>query len=256
MPRAAGSEEQPAGAQCPEHGQEVELYCTQDKKPLCRLCVEGDRHRGHSISPVNESIRVYQNELKTTLDSLKERKAVFTAIMDNQERKISALKGTVESLGRQVTEEFAAMRRFLDERERVVRRELAVHAGSLLQPLEGNLRAIQRALITLQKDIIQCQAVVNQWDSLRFLQEFNWLRERPREEVHCPAAISAQPCLGLFRGPLQYRVWKEMRSCISPGNAPACPHALAHGEVRLGTWAGHSPISSSATMGSVIMHHP
>ncbi|XP_051899696.1 nuclear factor 7, brain-like [Pristis pectinata] len=125
----------------------------------------------------------------------------------------------MESLGRHVSEEFATMRRFLEEREHELQRDLADYAAGLLQPLEDNLRTIQRALISVQKDIIYCQAVVNQWDSRRFLQEFKWLKERPHEDIHCPAVVSAKPCLGVFKGPLRYRVWKEMRNCISP--APA-----------------------------------
>uniref|UniRef100_UPI00398E5501 zinc-binding protein A33-like n=1 Tax=Pristiophorus japonicus TaxID=55135 RepID=UPI00398E5501 len=201
---------------CQQHGEALKVYCTVDRTPLCLLCLDTDTHRDHNFNPIGEAVRTYKNELKTSLKALKERKEVFTGLMSNQEHKISALKGTIESLLRHVSEEFAGMRRFLDERERSLQRELGEHVSGLLQPLEDNLRNIQRALISIQKDIIYYQATANQRDSLQFLQELKRLRERPLEEIQRPTVVAAQLCLGLFKGPLQYRVWKEMRSCISP----------------------------------------
>ncbi|XP_067865422.1 zinc-binding protein A33-like [Heterodontus francisci] len=215
---AAGSQEKEGRrrARCEEHGETLKVYCTVDKTPMCLLCIDTEIHRDHNFNPINEAVRTYKNELRTSLNTLKERKAVFTGIMYKQQHKISALKGTIESLTRHVSEEFARMRQFLDQREQGVMKELAEHTSSLLQPLEENLRCIQRALISIQKDIIYCQDAANQRDSLQFLQEINWLRERPHEEIQHPSVVSAKLCLGLFKGPLQYRVWKEMRNSISP----------------------------------------
>ncbi|XP_048472611.1 nuclear factor 7, ovary-like isoform X1 [Rhincodon typus] len=229
MPQAepdAGGEE--AGAaqwsegqrkgRCEEHGETLRMYCTVDRQPLCVLC--SDTHRDHHLSPVSEAVRLYKNELRSSLNALRERKRVFTEIMYKQQQKISALTEAMEGLAQHVSEEFAGMRRFLDRRERELKKELSEHAGNLLQPLEDNLRAIQRALISIQREIIACQATANQRDSLQFLQEASWFRERPREEIHHPSVLSAKLCLGLFKGPLQYRLWKEMKDYISPVPAP------------------------------------
>ncbi|XP_067829827.1 zinc-binding protein A33-like [Heptranchias perlo] len=201
---------------CEEHGEKLKLYCTVDRKPLCLVCIDTETHRNHNFNPISEAVRTYKNELKISLNALKERKAAFVGIMYNQEHKITALKETIENLTQHVSEEFVKMHQFLDERERNLKKELGEHTSGLLRPLEENLRDIQRALISIQKDIIHCQATANQWDSLQFLQEINWLRERPHEEVRRPTVVSAKLPLGLFKGPLQYRVWKEMRNSISP----------------------------------------
>ncbi|XP_041069069.1 zinc-binding protein A33-like isoform X1 [Carcharodon carcharias] len=205
---------------CEEHGETLKMYCTVDQTPMCLLCIDTETHRDHNFNPISEAVRIYKNELRSSLNALKERKAMFTGIMYKQEHRISALKGTIEGLTRHVSEEFARMRRFLDEREKGLKKELAEYTSGLLQPLEENLRGIQRALISIQKDIIYCQATANQRDSLQFLQEINWLRERPHEEFQHPSVVSAKLSLGLFKGPLQYRVWKEMRNSISPVPAP------------------------------------
>ncbi|XP_038672941.1 nuclear factor 7, ovary-like [Scyliorhinus canicula] len=205
---------------CQEHGEVLKMYCMVDSTPVCPLCIDTETHRDHNFNPITEAVQIGKNELRSSLNTLKERKAVFTGIMYKQEKKISALNGTIEGLMHHVSEEFARMRQFLDERERGLKKELAEHTRSLLRPLEENLRGIQRALISIQKDIIYCQTAANQHDSLQFLQEINWLRERPNEEIKLPSVLSAKPCMGLFKGPLQYRVWKEMRNIIIPVPAP------------------------------------
>ncbi|XP_078075425.1 zinc-binding protein A33-like [Mustelus asterias] len=207
-------------AYCEEHGEALKMYCTVDRTPACLLCIDTETHRDHNFNPITEAVRNYKNELRFSLNALKDRKAVFTGIMKKQEHKIAALKDMIEDLTCHVAEEFTSMHRFLDERERVLRMELAEQTSGLLLPLEENLRGIQRALISIQKDIIYCQAAANQHDSLQFLQEINWLRERPHEEIQHPSVLSAKLCVGLFKGPLQYRVWKEMRNSIVPVPTP------------------------------------
>ncbi|GCC38945.1 hypothetical protein chiPu_0023334 [Chiloscyllium punctatum] len=83
------------------------------------------------------------------------------------------------------------MRRFLDHREQELKKELAEQAGAGLQPLEDNLRSIQQALISIQKDIIACQAAANQRDSLQFLQVCTG---QPYWDWHTPP--STVPALG------------------------------------------------------------
>ncbi|XP_060706730.1 zinc-binding protein A33-like isoform X1 [Hemiscyllium ocellatum] len=215
----AEAEVEPAGegqykGRCEQHGEALRMYCAADRLPVCTLCT--DTHRDHHLRPISDAVRHSKNELRSTLNALKERKTVFTEIMYKQQQKISALTEATEALTRNVSEEFAGMRRFLDRRERELKKELAEQAGAALEPLEDNLRSIQRALISIQKDIISCQATANQRDSLQFLQEASWLRERPREEIPHPSVLSARLCPGLFKGPLQYWVWKEMKDNISP----------------------------------------
>lgn len=50
----------PAGPQCAQHGQELSLFCEEDRAALCRACDSGPEHRGHRKAPLQEAARRHQ----------------------------------------------------------------------------------------------------------------------------------------------------------------------------------------------------
>lgn len=42
-------------AQCDLHGEELKLYCVEDKEMMCESCVRSSRHLQHTVRPVRDT---------------------------------------------------------------------------------------------------------------------------------------------------------------------------------------------------------
>ncbi|XP_060707126.1 nuclear factor 7, ovary-like [Hemiscyllium ocellatum] len=126
---------------CEVHQRELELFCETDKKLICLICRDSREHREHRFLPINEAVEIYKDKLKSSFDSLTEKKSVVLQAELTQKRKISEV------------------------REAACRKRRISHEEKTLSAADGSLS------------------------------------------------------LGLFTGPLQYTVWREMIHTIHP--APA-----------------------------------
>lgn len=40
---------------CHLHGEKRKLFCQEDRQPVCLVCRDSKKHKGHSFSPINEA---------------------------------------------------------------------------------------------------------------------------------------------------------------------------------------------------------
>ncbi|KAF6106831.1 tripartite motif containing 22 [Phyllostomus discolor] len=53
---------------CEHHGENYDIFCKDDEKAICRLCVQ--EHQGHQMSPIVEVVKEYQEKLQEALKKL------------------------------------------------------------------------------------------------------------------------------------------------------------------------------------------
>ncbi|XP_075770310.1 zinc finger protein RFP-like [Pelodiscus sinensis] len=53
-----------APSMCPEHGEPLELFCSQDQRPVCVICRDLPQHWGHDFLPLRNGIQQYQTQDK------------------------------------------------------------------------------------------------------------------------------------------------------------------------------------------------
>ncbi|KTF75059.1 hypothetical protein cypCar_00046610, partial [Cyprinus carpio] len=56
---------------CSLHHEKLNLFCLEDKQPVCLVCRDSQKHINHTFRPMSEAILSYKEELKTTLKSLR-----------------------------------------------------------------------------------------------------------------------------------------------------------------------------------------
>ncbi|XP_072406298.1 zinc-binding protein A33-like isoform X1 [Chiloscyllium punctatum] len=206
---------------CPEHRQEaLKLLCETDGRLCCLLCRDSVKHRHHRFLLLSEAEPVYKGRLKLSLNSAarKQLHVLKTKLMQKQE--ISKVKEQSSSLHTHITLEFAKMHEFLARKEQCLLGELSRQEERILSAMEKALGAIQKELDCVEREISDLEARMNQKDTVAFLEVEASQKNSFEHEKH-PTLLFVDEALslGVFKGPLQYTVWKEMIGCINP--APA-----------------------------------
>ncbi|XP_072406140.1 zinc-binding protein A33-like [Chiloscyllium punctatum] len=204
---------------CEKHQEDLKLFCETDKKLICLICRDSREHREHRFLPINEAVEIYKNKLKSSLDSLTEKKSSVLQTELTQKRKISEVREQASSLQTHITSEFTKMHQILTEKEQRLLRDLREEEERVVEPMEKNLREIQENLNSIEEKLSKLQKRLEQKDDLMFLKE-EACRKRSLFNVYrILSAADGSLSLGQLTGPLQYIVWREMIHTIHP--APA-----------------------------------
>ncbi|XP_043541183.1 zinc-binding protein A33-like, partial [Chiloscyllium plagiosum] len=154
---------------CEKHQRELELFCETDRKLICLICRDCREHKSHDLRPINEAVEIYKDKLKSSLDSLTEKKSAVLQTELTQKRKISEEQAS--SLQTHITSEFTKMRQILTEKEQRLLRVLGEEEERIVEPMEKNLREIQENLNSIEEELSKLQKLTEQKDDLIFLKE-------------------------------------------------------------------------------------
>ncbi|XP_078422711.1 nuclear factor 7, brain-like [Cetorhinus maximus] len=204
---------------CEEHQEELKLFCETDKKLICLICRDSREHKSHDFMPIKEAVEIYKDQLKSSLDSLTEKKSAVLETEQKQKQKISEVREQSSSLQTHITSEFTKMHQILTEKEQRLLRDLREEEERILEPMEKNLREIQENLNSIEEKLSNFQKQMVQKDELIFLKEEACRKRRISDDGHELSVSDAALTIGKFKGPLQYTAWREMINSINP--APA-----------------------------------
>ncbi|XP_067829816.1 zinc-binding protein A33-like [Heptranchias perlo] len=204
---------------CEEHQEELKLFCETDKKLICCTCRDAREHRDHHFMPIKEAVEMYKDQLKSSLDSLTEKKTAVLETEVKQKQQISKVREQSRSLQTRITSEFAKMHQILTEKEQRLIRDLREEEERILEPMEENLQEIQENLNSIQEKLSKFQKQMEEKDGVIFLKEKTCRKRRMSEEYHILSLADAALSIEQFNGPFQYTVWREMIDAIKP--APA-----------------------------------
>uniref|UniRef100_UPI00398E727B zinc-binding protein A33-like isoform X2 n=1 Tax=Pristiophorus japonicus TaxID=55135 RepID=UPI00398E727B len=199
---------------CEEHQEELKLFCETDKKLICYTCIVAREHREHRFMPIKEAVGIYKVQVKSSLDSLTEKKSAVLEIERQQKQKIFEEQSS--SLQTHITSEFAKMHQILTEKEQCLIRDLREQEERILEPMEENLRQIQENLNSVQEKLTNLQEQMDQKDGLIFLKEETHQTRRIGEDSKELKCVDANLSIEKFNSPLPYPVWREMLDAINP----------------------------------------
>ncbi|XP_067865475.1 zinc-binding protein A33-like [Heterodontus francisci] len=212
---------------CEKHQEELKLFCETDKKLICYICRDSREHKSHNFMPIDEAAEMHRDQLNPYLESATRRKASALDTKRGQKRLISEVREQSSSLQTHITSEFTKMHQILTEKEHSLLRDLREEEERILKTMEENLSEIQKELNNVEREICKLQGQVREPDALTFLKNcvsvsFQEAVSQEKGINTLGVALSVVPgslSLGVFSGPLQYIVWKEM--IVSIQAAPA-----------------------------------
>ncbi|XP_060707190.1 zinc-binding protein A33-like [Hemiscyllium ocellatum] len=151
----------------------------------------------------------FQDKLKSSVDSLTEKKSAVLQTELTQKRKISEVREQASSLRTHITSEFTKMHQILTEKEQRLLRDLREEEERIVEPMEKNLREIQENLNSIEEELSKLQKQMEQNDELIFLKEAA-CRKRRISEHNWTSPADGSLSIGKYKGPLQYSVWREI----------------------------------------------
>ncbi|XP_047717292.1 E3 ubiquitin-protein ligase TRIM69 isoform X5 [Prionailurus viverrinus] len=178
--------------QCPEHGENLKLFRGAYHPPGST----GDNTEGTSVS-----------------EEYAER--CYCCLQGFQENKLH--------LQQHISLEFLKLHQFLHSKEKNILNELREEGKALNEDMELNLNQLQEQCLLAKEMLVSIQARMEQQDPFDFLKDITSLLDSLEQgtKVLIPRElISRKLNPGLYKGPIQYMMWREMQSSLSPGLSP------------------------------------
>ncbi|XP_072406113.1 nuclear factor 7, ovary-like isoform X2 [Chiloscyllium punctatum] len=209
-------QEKESNHHCEEHQEELKLFCETDKKLICLVCRDSREHKSHNFIPIKEAVGIYKDRVKSSLDSLTEKKSAALEMEREQKQKISQIQEESSSLQTHIKSEFTKMHQMLTEKEQSLLRDLREQEENILKAMEQNLCEIQKNLNSLQQKLSNLEKQLEQTDGVIFLTE-EASRKRRISDDGCvlsitDGTISTKTFCSLF----PFLVWKEMQEATHP----------------------------------------
>ncbi|XP_072094695.1 zinc-binding protein A33-like [Mobula birostris] len=168
---------------CEEHEEELKLFCETDKTLICLICAVAQEHREHRFLPIKEAVKIYKDQLKSSLDSLTKKKSDFQEKEQQQKEKISGVRKQSHTVQSHITSQFAELREIITEKEQSLLRDLREEEARILNPMQKNLREIQENIGLIQEEITKLKEQMDQKDSVIFLKEEARRNRRINDDV-------------------------------------------------------------------------
>ncbi|XP_072331651.1 zinc-binding protein A33-like isoform X2 [Scyliorhinus torazame] len=204
---------------CDEHQEELKLFCETDKKLICVMCLDrrdGRSHKSHNFMLINEAVEIYKDKMRGNLQALNQKKTSIQNVLLKQQQSISEIQEQSNILQKHISSEFTKLRTVLEEKERALAKELGEQEEDILKKMESNLRDIQEHLNDTEEKLSSVHSQLNQQDA------FSLLKEDPdkgkSEANYLTTVTEGRLPLGSFKGPIQYKVWRDIMDVINPGN--------------------------------------
>ncbi|XP_072406064.1 zinc-binding protein A33-like [Chiloscyllium punctatum] len=209
-------QEKESNHHCEEHQEELKLFCETDKKLICLVCRDSREHKSHNFIPVKEAVGIYKDRVKSSLDSLTEKKSAALEMEREQNQKISQIQEQANCLQSHIKSEFTKMHQFLTEKEQRLLQDLREESERTLQQMEKRLREIQENLNLTEGKLSHLEKQLKQKDQVIFLKEEVSRKRRISDERNVLSLTDGVLSIGKYNSPLQYTVWREMFKHISP----------------------------------------
>ncbi|XP_063791264.1 nuclear factor 7, ovary-like [Pseudophryne corroboree] len=210
---------------CPEHDERLKLYCKDDGTLSCVICRDSLKHASHNFLPIMDAVEVYRTELSAIVAPLEEALKVTEQLTNQQSEKVEQHRTNVSDYKQHIVSEFEKLHSFLKQREEKLLEQLNEQGDSLLKEMESNMVKMQENRDNIKQTISVANERVNDKDSISFLTDIKTFIEKCQEQQKEAISsgntlLSKDLCQGTFKGPIQYTVWKQMKSSVSPYLSP------------------------------------
>ncbi|XP_074191991.1 E3 ubiquitin-protein ligase TRIM22 [Rhinolophus sinicus] len=102
---------------CEHHGESRLIFCKEDGKSICKLCVLSLEHQGHQTFPIEEVVKECQEKLQEALKKLTDEEQEAEKLEANISEERAAWKNHMEIERQRILEGFDEMRGILDREE-------------------------------------------------------------------------------------------------------------------------------------------
>ncbi|XP_006831938.1 PREDICTED: E3 ubiquitin-protein ligase TRIM69 [Chrysochloris asiatica] len=211
--------------QCPEHGENLKLFSKLDGKLICFQCKDDRLSVGQSkeFLQISDAARFFTEELNIFQSQLEETLRELQSLRNMQTDAIAAYKENKLHLQQHISLEFLKLHQFLHGKEKEVLSELREEGKALNEEMELNLNQLQEQCLLTKEMLVSIQTRMEQQNAFDFLKDITVFLDSLEQGMRMLVPrdlVSRKLNPGQFKGPIQYIVWREMQSTLSPGLSP------------------------------------
>eukprot|EP01119_Soliformovum_irregulare_P018691 TRINITY_DN5781_c0_g1_i2.p1 TRINITY_DN5781_c0_g1~~TRINITY_DN5781_c0_g1_i2.p1 ORF type:complete len:609 (-),score=152.14 TRINITY_DN5781_c0_g1_i2:44-1870(-) len=170
--------------QCPLHNEEYLLFCIDDMQLICYMCA-GAEHARHIYEAFEDAKPRVKTHLEKQLCSLQAKRGKLEAFVASAEEQRHKADEAAEKAKLEMTATFAALRQFLDEKEKDLHSGIQlIHTQQMANVASEVARAKDR-ISQIDKSISSAMTE-DDGDTLGFLREMENVEEQVRAEIYAP----------------------------------------------------------------------
>ncbi|XP_036003388.1 nuclear factor 7, ovary [Fundulus heteroclitus] len=207
---------------CPEHEENLKLFCITDQQLACIICRDGEEHEGHRFKPVKEAAASLRKELQTFQQHAADDIHAIEGLADIQKNEMLKTRERSQKLTIQIRKQFQEMHDFLRRRENEIKTELKHKEEDSVGKMREALEAIDIVLSDSRELKEKVNLVLKIPEPENFLKSWTEGNKmgtaghvfRPR--LNELQVVNSSFSLGPYESHLQFFLWKEMLQMIQP----------------------------------------
>ncbi|KAJ8290149.1 hypothetical protein GJAV_G00009300 [Gymnothorax javanicus] len=205
---------------CLIHWEPLKMYCEEERLGICVVCAVSKEHRTHRLAPIEEVLIQCQDNFQIAVRNFESQREEIKKITQKSEEEIQEIKNQSVSLQAHLIQE-------TDQLLHCIQRERDRLCSMLQKDTERLLALRQKALFhlsqdtdTLTKEVTSLSAKFGEHghDPATLINEIQEVTERLKAQFGVlDDEITEWFDLGIYKGPIQYIVWKKLEEIIHPG---------------------------------------
>ncbi|XP_060611848.2 E3 ubiquitin-protein ligase TRIM69 [Anolis sagrei] len=206
---------------CIEHSEPMTLYWKTQEKLACFTCRETllPKEQCTQFLLIPDAVQIFTEKLLMMRIQLRSILVKLEVLKNAQEEKISNHKENKLQLQYHISLEFLKLHQFLHSKEKELINQLKEESEILLQEMEANINRLQDRTQSAKDTLVCIQARLYQQNSASFLKGIKVFIERMEQRTENSALgelVTGTLSNGVFKSPVHYAVWKEMKSILYP----------------------------------------
>ncbi|XP_019388788.1 PREDICTED: E3 ubiquitin-protein ligase TRIM69 isoform X2 [Crocodylus porosus] len=207
---------------CREHSEPLTLFWKMDGKLACFLCRDSQKPEDQSSQflLLSEAVQLYVEHLISARTQVESTLQELKTVKNAQQEKISCHKENKMLLQQNISLQCLKLHQFLHSRERRLMNELQEEGKTYLQEMEANLNILQEKCHQAKETLLRIQSRLYQHNFISFLTDVICALcslEKNISTLSKGHMVSQELNLGQLKGPVQYTLWKGMKSILNPG---------------------------------------
>ncbi|MCJ8746044.1 hypothetical protein PDJAM_G00137230 [Pangasius djambal] len=199
---------------CPTHREPLKLFCHDDEELLCCVCHTSKKHQGHRVCPMEEAAHDLKAGLKKELVPMKKSlRRLYEAKQERDDITVH-IKNQRQQAEKQIREEFAEIKQFLEKQE-------LARIALLAEEEEEKLHLMKKNTDNLSRDILMFSHAVRTIDDeiansdFVFLQHYKNIKKRTHVTFNEPEKVpSALINVAKHVSSLKFSLWEKMQAMV------------------------------------------
>ncbi|XP_039527546.1 E3 ubiquitin/ISG15 ligase TRIM25-like [Pimephales promelas] len=154
---------------CPQHHKALELYCYNDQKCICVVCM-GNQHSGHkTVSAAAEMAKKQENLKKTRRDFIQHTTDIEKEI-EQSLKNVDIYKRSAQAAVENSDRIFTEIIRSIQKTRVEVREEIRAQENNEVQDAENHIMRLRQEIVKLHKENSKVETLLHTEDHVYFFQ--------------------------------------------------------------------------------------